>query len=223
MNLADLQLALQGRVVKSCGGAEPDPAALTPYLDEARFDLGLHVPVRLVQEFHLGPGDTILELERDGQPAQVVYCEGVYIEERGRGDPFDFPTAPRIPADYFGAAFYRDNYARYTMPVEHYRNANVLTVVKPRFTESLDGVVLYGVVPEWADLDEFQTNLIIDRAQVGFIDHILLTGKGGLVKIPTPTGPFEFDGGRVLLALRDRLMDGFNARVAQRTSTLFHG
>lgn len=231
MHLVDLQAKLQSRIENRCG-AGPTLDALEGPLDHARYEYSRYVPRMKSQPFSLPENEIRVSLRDSvGDPEQVVFVEGVYTEgdvpssPLGQGygstpEDIDPDLYKELPNIYYMQSRYREKYKH---EVEFYRNFHELVVVRHRTMGTLKGVVLFGTVHEWADLPVFEEKYILDRAMAEFIDQHLVSEMGGLIRIPTPNGSFEFDGGRVLIALRDRLVDGFEDYLAPRTAGVFSG
>ena len=231
MQLADLQAKLQSRIENRCG-AGPTLDSLEGPLDHARFEYSRYTPKMKTQEFTLPLDEIRVSLRDDlGEPEQVIYIEGVYVHDdvpstplgQGYGSSIDGGTVGAVrelPSVYHMRSRYREKYQR---EVQFYRNFHEMVIVRPTTMERVVGIVVFGVVQDWADLPVFEEKYLLDRAVAEFIDQNLVSESGGLVRIPSPNGSYEFDGGRVLLSLRDKLIDGFEDHLGVRTSGIFSG
>lgn len=224
LDLVDLQFLLRDKVEKSCNGVQLDPVAMTPHLDNARYDYSMHQPKRKTHYQFLGEGDNTVTLLDNGQPAEVIAVTDIAIDSSYRRDPYNAGhDSIQTPSDYYVHAAYNDRYNSNTRSVSYRRDNHILYIDKPYRLNSFNIVVQYGVMREWEDIPLHHKQLILDRALADFIDQSLVQEDAGLVRIPTPDGSFEFDGGRVLLALRDRLIDNFDRKIKARTTAFFNG
>jgi hypothetical protein len=244
LNLSDLLPKLQNKVERSCGGVAPDSSVLVDMLERARFEYSTYTPSVELFDFTLAEQDTLVVVLKDGEPAEVVSAMGVYIRDsvpsfplaQGHGNTtyhgrvnawpwqgFDGSHSfdnREMPSILFTQAAYRDAYYR---TVSYVRNDHVFRILRPPTLERVEGVIMYGGVRAWADIPRHDERLILDRATAEFIDDTLILESAGVIRIPTPNGPFEFDGGRTLLALRDRLLEDFRGRLMTRMSHLSQG
>jgi len=238
--LADLQAKLQSRIEDRCGAA-PTLDSLEAALDHARYEYSRYVPHIKTKTFTLPLNEVRVSLTDDqGNPEDVVFVEGVYIKQsvpstplgQGTGslqrssfDYDEFETSGNgylreLPSVEYMRGRYRELYSR---EVTFYRNFHELVVVRPSLMETVEGIVLYGTAFNWDALPTMEERYILDRALAEYIDSHLVSDAGGIIRIPTPNGSFEFDGGRVLLSLRDKLIDGCESHLSTRMSIIASG
>ena len=251
MKLNELLPQLEHRVQRECSTSEVDTTYLEDMLDRARYEYSRYNPRVRTFDFALPNDSTLVTVLDDQQePAQVVAAVGAYIKDyapsaplgQGRGAPppthggtfhsqrdwhaftGEAPFASDVremPSILFTEARYRDFYYQ---EVSYYRSEHVFTIIRPpALRGTVEGVIVYGAVRDWDELPQHDQRLILDRALAEFIDDTLVGGQAGLVRIPSPHGSFEFDGGRVLLALRDRLIERFEGQLHTRMSHLSQG
>ena len=248
MYLEELLPRLQHRVQRECAIDTIDASHLEELLDRARYAYSTYDPAIRFFDFGLAEDGETVEVTKDDQPAQVISTVLVAIRDyapsfplgQGRGAPpqggdnleqrawaaFEGGAMPEggvfeMPSILFSEARYRDYYYR---EVSYYRNQHQFLIIRPRgLNGSLTGVIVYGAVRDWDELPRHHERLYLDYALAEFIDDLLVGEQAGLVRIPTPHGSFEFDGGRVLLALRDRLMERFEGQLQSRLSHLSQG
>lgn len=248
MDLEALLTKLQHRVQRECSTSEVDTSHLLEMLERARYEYSRYSPSTKLFDFTLPDNETrVAILNQEGDPASVVSVIGVFLRDPvpsfplgqglGAGPSADYhqqrswsgfveggPTAydtREMPSILFTEARYRDAYYR---TITYYRTENQLTLVKPQsLGGDTVGVVVYTAVREWGEMPIHDERLLLDRALAEFIDDTLVGGQAGVVRIPTPHGSFEFDGGTTLIALRDRLIDNFEGNLNVRLSHLSQG
>lgn len=247
MDLEALLTKLQYRVQRECDTSEVDTTHLLEMLDRARFEYSRYSPATKTFDFTLLDTETrVAILDGNGDPASVVSIVGVFLRDpvssfplgQGYGAPLDggylsqrswssfnesgpMPYDTReMPSILFTEAQYRGAYYR---SVSYYRTENELIVVKPQNITDASGVIVYTAVRTWDEMPIQDERLLLDRALVEFIDDTLVKSQAGIVRIPTPHGSFEFDGGATLLSLRNHLLENFEGQLFNRLSHLSQG
>ena len=248
MHLETLLPQLLQRAKRLCNDSVPDSSHAEEMLERTRREYSRFDPVLKAFDFTLGVDDDAVTVLDDDEPAEIVATRGVYIKDYAASHPlgqgsgaapvglssytsqhdwyaFEGSTPPaggvrEMPSILFTEARYRDAYHR---EVEYLRNEHHYTIVRPRtLSSAVEGVIVYGAVRRWDELPQHAERLILDRALAEYLDDVLV-GSAGLVRIPTPHGSFEFDGGRTLLALRDRLIERFEGQLNVRMNHLSQG
>jgi hypothetical protein len=242
LTLDDLLPKLQHKVERSCGGAAPDTSVLVDMLERTRFEYSTYSPQLETFDFTLRDDESRVTVTKNGDPADIVAAVGVYIEDvvpsfplgQGFGAGTIGPAltwqgfegshaayeSREMPSILFTQARYRKAYYR---AVSFTRNNHVFLIIRPPAMTSVTGTIVYGAAKEWDEIPRMDERIILDRSLAEFIDDTLISESAGVIRIPTPHGPFEFDGGRVLLSLRDRLIEDFKGRLMVRMSHLSSG
>ena len=243
MNLDDLLPKFQHRIDRVCVDPPPDASILEGMLDRARYDYSTYQPIERSFDFTLTDTEDRVAVLENGAPAEVVSTIGVFIHDgapsfplgQGHGSALDRAPestwyafegthaaydAREMPSILFTHARYRRYYWR---EVTYYRANHDYRIIRPPTMTTVTGVILYGAVRPWEDIPAQDERLLLDRALVEFIDDTLVGETAGLIRIPTPHGSFEFDGGSVLLSLRNRLLEEFVGRLHTRLSHLSTG
>lgn len=244
MTLDDLLPKFQVRVERACGGAMLGVDDLSDVLERARQEYSRYSPAQGFYDFTLTDTDRVSLLDEAGAPISVVAVFNIFLMDsvpsyplgqgfgapiNGRGAESDWAGFTGqtswaenrdMPSILFTQAKYRD---AYWVNVSWYRNGADLVVIRPLGRSRIQGVVHYGAERPWSDIPAFDERLIIDRALVEFIDTRLILSDAGRVRIPTPHGSFEFDGGAVLLSLRNKLLENFQDQLTPRMSFLGQG
>lgn len=240
MNLDTLLPKFQFRIQRACGGFTPDLDDLTDVLERARQEYSRYDPAAGFYDFTLTDSDRVSLLDGEGDPISVVAVFGVYLQDsvpsyplgQGLGAPRDstswtdftgqtsWTEQRAMPSILFTQAKYRD---AYWATASWYRDNHEITIVRPIGYNTITGVVHYGGERSWAQVPAFDERLILDRALVDFIDTRLILHDAGRVRIPTPHGSFEFDGGATLLSLRNHLLENFEGQLSPRLTFLGQG
>lgn len=217
MVFEDLQGRLLQRVQRQLSSPPIDPEQLVDSLEHARSEYNRFSPRVEVFEFYLADGDEhVAILNPDNSPVEVFSCFGVYGKFTGPvSDPFGFVNqGASMPSNAFFNARYRDAYKHELL---YYRNHHEFIITRPSVNvREVEGVIVYGTGHTWAQLPALDEKILLDRALAEWLDNVLVQGSAGLVRIPTPHGSFEFDGGRILLSLRDKLIEGFESKLFSR-------
>ena len=216
MTLIDLQTALAARIQKACG-AEIDPATLTPYLEAARAIISLQLYSQEVLAFTLSQSETTVAITLEAEEA-VLAVYDILIEDNVPSYPLQDHPLPvdgsyeliydrsvnETPSLLFIEAKYRKMYTR---KVDFIQRNNSVEIIKPDGFEDIKGIIIYNALQRFEDLASWLELYLLDAALSRWITDHLITGKIGLIRVPTPDGSFEFDGGRALIALQDKIDD----------------
>lgn len=229
MDITQLRGKLARRFRSKCSGANADPSdsSLEDALDTARRELGKKFPKPELYDFS-ADSNGVVELVEDidgvTEPIQVISVTGVYIQDRGwAGYPHK-----SSPSEIFGApslgimdSKIRDSFNR---SVDFIRHGHKLRIVErlEAPNRGIKGIALINRPLEWADIPEWQEELIIKRALIAILEDGVIN-KDGLVRLPSPMGYFEFDGGHNFRQMRDNLRAEWEAETTPGTYGLMHG
>src|SRR5690625_2037984 len=245
MDIVQLRAKLARRFRRTCEGANADPSdgALEDALETARRELSKKFPKTMMFEFRAG-SDGVVDITVDDNgtevPAQVLSVTGVYIRDRGwAGLPYQSGPSEIFgnPSLGFMDSKLRDSFNR---PVDFTRQGNRLKLIGrltdyPELSEvnlwhitdvnlpaTYRGIILYHTMMEWDDIPEWMEELIITRALISIMDDAVIS-KDGVIRLPSPMGYFEFDGGHNFRLMRENLKAQWESDTTPGTFAMFHG
>lgn len=203
------QCGASAEVQSACKGV--DSAVLEEILEESRIFYGQYNPITRVVPFRLDAG--VYTVVLDTEPLAV---EGVYVNQRAHAmlpvsnhlanlyaDP-EYSSAAH-PGRFSAAQSRLDAmYEDYNTPEVGWQKIGNTLRLLPPLEWPLVGEVHIAAIREWDEIPIWAQTPIIKLSLVALVDRFT-SNAGGLLRIPTPNGYFEFDGGRVMQNMRSKL------------------
>lgn len=208
-------------VVEACQSMSTD--LLRDVLDEARLEYSQYNPIEEVL--------TINSVSNSAPSFNLPYepfaITGVYTF-----DEYSFGAIeiPNILSRQYLANYYADP-ALARVDAMHFdygnpeatfiRHGKNIRITSPLSAASKVEVHVHRM-RSWAEMPEWSEPVLIKLGLIKLIDQTT-TASGGLLRIPTPTGYFESDGGRVMQNLRTKLADEVFRIIQPNTHGIMQG
>lgn len=194
---------------------------LQDILEEVRIEYSTYKPLEKI--ISVRPDYLESKVEFDEEPLAVL---AVYARTQKYLEfPSNFYNLRPFYTDYnIDPALDRikDTYFNYENPdISYSRIGKTLHLHTPIDYPSEIQVHL-ATLRSWSEIPHEAIPIIMKMALIRLIDRVT-TSSEGLLRIPSPTGYFEFDGGRVMQSLRTKLADEVNKALQLNTTGLAQG
>ena len=224
MNPTDLRDQVLQYITRECGGAIADPSAVPEaMLEAARVEYGRHRPVYEVLPFTLGDHDDEVELP----DVEIVAVVSVHHVRTGRmGENLLPPEGSGWPSLAFIDARFRDIFGPSLAFIEMPGKVHIVREVpeaRGYFPhEDLEGAIVFARLPSWEEIPHSALPLLTKYAFSDWL-HQAVVQRKGVLRIPTGDGYFEYDGGKYILMLADKLRSEFYSEVNVPTAAMAQG
>ncbi len=207
----------------ACEGASTD--LLVAVLEEARVEYSMHSPTTKIFTVIMNDLNPVITLEEEPFAVTAVYISSSQYQT-GLEFPSDFFNVRPyfMPGSSYDPALARVEhmYQDYTTEEASFiRNDNQIRITSS-FSFGSKVEIYVSTMRNWNEVPEWGKPTIVKLALIKLIDRVT-TSSEGLMRIPTPSGYFEFDGGRVMQNLRTKLADETYTTLKSRTHALKTG
>lgn len=200
---------------------------LIDVLEEARIEYSTYQPMQRILKFAVSSYNP--EIELGFEPYAVT---GVYVNDSyGYGPGYDYEAGvPRLGRSPYLARYFADpalarvdnTYLDYSTPEATYIRAGTKIFITSPLSPASQATVHLSGIRDWSEMPEWAEVTLVKLGLIKLIDRVT-TSSEGLLRIPTPTGYFEFDGGRVMQNLRSKLEVEAYRTIQARTHGLMQG